>query len=475
MSSADTGPTTAAPEMSPEEKKKMRKAIFGGTLGNTLEWFDYGIYGYLTTYVAYHFFEPFTSDRSTQILFTLLGFAVSFMLRPIGGMVLGPLGDRLGRKKILVITVAVISGATTLIGLLPTAQTIGIWAPILLFTLRIVQGFSAGGEYAGAAVFMAEHAPDKKRGFYGAFLDSGTFIGTCLAALVCTGMTLLVGHDAMMDFWWRVPFLLALPVGLIALWMRRSLEEPEVFSEIAAEAKQESAVKALGTVIVSFPKQLLKLTGYVILVNVAFYLVLTYMPTYLSETLGQSSTSAGMMLVVVQAFMAVAIVFFGSLSDKIGRKPVIIGSALGFTLLSIPTVLLMGLENPVLQFLGLAVLGLLLVALTSVLSATLSALFPTQVRYSGLAFGYNVATAIFGGTAGLVVQWLIAKTGIVIMPGIYMTVAGVIGLIAGLTLLETKGESLRGTHVPGTQPVPVVTTRAEAKAGTKAGAEEGAL
>ncbi|MGO2633924.1 MAG: MFS transporter, partial [Galactobacter sp.] len=393
------------------------------------------------------------------------GFAISFMLRPIGGMVLGPLGDRLGRKKILVITVMVISGATTLIGLLPTAQTIGIWAPIFLFLLRIVQGFSAGGEYAGAAVFMAEHAPDKKRGFYGAFLDSGTFIGTCLAALVCTGLTLLVGHDAMMDFWWRVPFLIALPVGLVALWMRRSLDEPEVFSEISEEHKQESAVKALGTVIVSFPKQLLKLTGYVILVNVAFYLVLTYMPTYLSETLGQSATSAGMMLVVVQAFMAVAIVFFGALSDRIGRKPVIIASALGFTLLSIPTVLLMGMENVGLQFLGLAVLGLLLVALTSVLSATLSALFPTQVRYSGLAFGYNLATAIFGGTAGLVVQWLITKTGIVIMPGIYMTVAGIIGLIAGLTLIETKGESLRGTHIPGTQPIPLV----DAKAATKDG------
>jgi MHS family proline/betaine transporter-like MFS transporter len=371
-------------------------------------------------------------------------------------MVLGPLGDRLGRKKILVLTVVVISGATTLIGLLPTAQHIGVWAPILLFTLRIIQGFSTGGEYAGAAVFMAEHAPDKKRGFYGAFLDSGTFIGTCLAALICTGLTLLVGTDAMMDFWWRIPFLVALPVGLVALWMRRSLDEPEVFSEIAVEQKKESAVKALGTVIVSFPRQLLQLTGYVILVNVAFYLVLTYMPTYLSETLGQSETSAGMMLVVVQALMAVAIVYFGGLSDRIGRKPIIIGSALGFTVLSIPTVLLMGLDNAFFQFLGLIILGLLLVALTSVLSATLSALFPTQVRYSGLAFGYNLATAIFGGTAGLVVQWLIKATGIVIMPGIYMTVAGIIGLIAGLSLLETKGESLRGTHIPGTQPIPVI-------------------
>jgi MHS family proline/betaine transporter-like MFS transporter len=434
----------------------MRKAIFGGMLGNTLEWFDYGIYGYLTVYVGYHFFEPFTHDRSTQTLFALLGFAVSFMLRPLGGMVLGPLGDRLGRKKILVLTVVVISGATTLIGLLPTAQHIGVWAPILLFTLRIIQGFSTGGEYAGAAVFMAEHAPDKKRGFYGAFLDSGTFIGTCLAALICTGLTLLVGTDAMMDFWWRIPFLVALPVGLVALWMRRSLDEPEVFSEIAVEQKKESAVKALGTVIVSFPRQLLQLTGYVILVNVAFYLVLTYMPTYLSETLGQSETSAGMMLVVVQALMAVAIVYFGGLSDRIGRKPIIIGSALGFTVLSIPTVLLMGLDNAFFQFLGLIILGLLLVALTSVLSATLSALFPTQVRYSGLAFGYNLATAIFGGTAGLVVQWLIKATGIVIMPGIYMTVAGIIGLIAGLSLLETKGESLRGTHIPGTQPIPVI-------------------
>jgi len=193
---------------------------------------------------------------------------------------------------------------------------------------------------------------------------------------------------------------------------------------------------------------------------VAFYLVLTFMPTYLSDSLHQSETSAGMMLVVIQAGMAVVIVLCGRLSDKIGRKPMIVGSAIGFTVLSIPAVAIMDTGNAGLQFLGLAILGLLLVALTSVLSATLTALFPTHVRYSGLAFGYNVATAVFGGTAGLVVQWLIGKTGIVLMPGIYLTVAGVIGLIAGLCIKETAGQSLRGTAIPGTQEIPVVAGQA---------------
>ena len=443
-------PRTREQDMPPRERRDMRKAVAGSAMGNALEWFDYGVYGYLTLYIGYHFFEPFAADEGSQRLFALLGFAISFLMRPIGGIVLGPLGDRIGRKRVLVLTIVLISIATALIGVLPTAQQVGILAPILLFVLRIVQGFSAGGEYAGAAVFMSEHAPDNRRGFYGSFLEFGTLAGFSAAAILCTVLTFVVGEQGMIDFWWRVPFLVCLPLGAVALWMRRSLSESDTFTEVEEAGETVTPLAALGALIRSYPGQLLKLTGFVIMLNVAFYLVLTYMPTYLSDSLGQDEVSAGLMLVGIQVLMMLVIAPIGALTDRIGRRPVLIGAAIGFTLLSIPAVLLMGQGSPVLEMIGIAILGLLLVSLISNISATLPALFPTNVRYSGFALGYNIATAIFGGTAGFVVQWLIGETGITIMPGIYLAAAGAIGLIAVLFFNETAGRSLRGTLVPGT-------------------------
>ncbi|MFJ4170755.1 MFS transporter [Paenarthrobacter sp. NPDC089714] len=440
---------TRESELSPEQRRSARKAVAGSALGNALEWFDYGVYGYLTLYIGFHFFEPFSEDPTSQRLFALAGFAISFLLRPLGGIVLGSLGDKIGRKKVLLITILIISISTATIGVLPTAQDIGLLAPFLLFGLRIIQGFSAGGEYAGAAVFMSEHAPDNRRGFYGSFLEFGTLAGYCAAAILCTSLTLVVGEQGMIDFWWRVPFLICLPLGVLGLWMRRSLSEPEVFTEIKKAGKTETPVKALADLIRHYPAQVLKLTGFVIMLNVAFYLVLTYMPTYLSGSLGQDEAGAGLMLVGIQVLMMVVIVPLGALSDRIGRRPVLIGAAVGFTVLSIPAIMLMGVGNALLEGLGIGILGLLLVTLCSNISATLPALFPTNVRYTGFGFGYNVATAIFGATAGLAVQWLIQQTGITIMPGIYLAVAGLIGLVAVLTFNETAGRSLRGTQIPG--------------------------
>ncbi|MFK0003053.1 MFS transporter [Paenarthrobacter sp. NPDC090520] len=443
-------PRTRESDMSPHERRSARKAVAGSALGNALEWFDYGVYGYLTLYIGFHFFEPFSEDPTSQRLFALAGFAISFLLRPLGGMVLGSLGDRIGRKKVLLITILIISISTACIGILPTAQDVGLLAPVLLFTLRIIQGFSAGGEYAGAAVFMSEHAPDNRRGFYGSFLEFGTLAGFSAAAILCTSLTLAVGEQGMTDFWWRVPFMICLPLGALGLWMRRSLSEPEAFTELEKAGKTETPVKALMDLVRFYPGQLLKLTGFVIMLNVAFYLVLTYMPTYLSDSLGQDEAGAGLMLVGIQVLMMIIIAPLGALSDRIGRRPVLITAAVGFTVLSIPATMLMGLGNVALEALGIGILGLLLVTLTSNISATLPALFPTNVRYSGFGFGYNVATSIFGATAGLAVQWLIQQTGITIMPGIYLAVAGLIGLIAVLTFNETAGRSLRGTHIPGT-------------------------
>ncbi|WP_405218774.1 MFS transporter [Agrococcus sp. Ld7] len=432
-------------DLSPLQRKTVKKSVMGAMAGNAIEWFDYGIYGYLTVHLANQIF----GGSENSVLWALFGFAVSFLIRPIGGAVLGPLGDRIGRQKVLVFTILLISVSTACIGILPTFDMVGWLAPILLFTLRIIQGFSAGGEYAGAAVYMAEHAPDDRRGFWGSFLEFGTLLGFSMAAILVTALELIVGSDGMEAGWWRLPFLLTLPLGIVALLMRKNLHDSETFTEAQEQDTRTSAWQVLRDLITKQPKQLVKIMGITVLINTAFYLVLTYMPTYLNTSLDMDATQAGLMLVGVQLVMMVAIIPLGALTDRIGRRPVLLTAAVGFVLFSIPAVLLLETGNVVLQVLGLAIFGLFLVMLLCNISATLPALFPTTVRYAGFALGYNVATSLLGGPAGLINESLIQSTGSTLIPGIYMTIAGIIGLIAILTFNETAGRSLRGDIVPG--------------------------
>lgn len=438
-------PLTCEADLSTSQRSNVRRSVMGAMAGNAIEWFDYGIYGYLTGHLSSQIF----GGTDNAVLWTLFGFAVSFLIRPIGGAILGPLGDRIGRQKVLVFTIMIISISTACIGLLPTFDQVGWLAPIMLFGLRIIQGFSAGGEYAGAAVYMAEHAPDDRRGFWGSFLEFGTLLGFSAAAILVTVMELTLGAAAMEAGWWRLPFLLTLPLGLVALLLRAKLHESETFTEAHEEDNKSSALQTLGALVFGHPKQLLKIIGLTVLINTAFYLVLTYMPTYLSTSLEMDLTQAGLMLVGVQLVMMCVIIPLGRLTDKIGRRPMLITAATGFVVLSVPAILMLDTGIVAVQVLGLAIFGLMLVMLLCNISATMPALFPTTVRYAGFALGYNVATSLLGGPAGLVNEWLIEQTGSTLVPGVYMTIAGVIGLVAVLTFNETAGRSLRGDVVPG--------------------------
>ena len=442
----DLPPITREIDLSPDQRKDVKRSVMGAMAGNAIEWFDYGIYGYLTGYLSSQIF----GDSENSTLWVLFGFAVSFLIRPIGGAVLGPLGDRIGRQKVLVFTILMISLSTFCIGLIPTFDVIGWWAPVLLFTMRIIQGFSAGGEYAGAAVYMAEHAPDNRRGFWGSFLEFGTLLGFSGAAILVTAMQFAFGDEFMSDWGWRIPFFITLPLGLFALWMRTKLHESETFEEAQAtgEAKN-SAWKVLGDLIKRQPKQLLKIMGLVILINSAFYLVLTYMPTYLSSSLEMDATTSGLMLVGVQLVMMAVIIPIGSLSDRIGRRPLLITACVGFLVGSVPAIYLLDSGIIPLQILGLAIFGIFLVMLLANISATLPALFPTSVRYAGFALGYNIATSLLGGTAGFFNELLIEATGFIAVPGFYLMITAAIGLAAVLTFNETAGRSLRGDVVPG--------------------------
>lgn len=440
---ADSYEQLAPDPNSPEGKRLLRKAIGASAIGNATEWYDYGVYAAASVYLTQAFFP---GEFGT--VGTMLGFAISFVLRPLGGMVWGPIGDRIGRKSVLAMTILLISGATALIGLLPTHASIGFWAPVLLILLRVIQGFSTGGEYGGAATFMAEYAPDNKRGKYGSFLEFGTLAGFCGGTLFVLLLQLALS-DSQMDQWgWRIPFLLALPMGLIGLYLRSQMEDTPVFQELEQDNEiKGSAWTRFKDLLVNYRRPIITMFGLVIALNVANYTLLAYQPTYLQNTIDLSETSASIVNLIGQLVMMLLIPFFGWWSDSTGRKPMWWGSLIGLFVLALPLYWLMG-QGFAWAIVAFVILGVLYIPQLATISATFPAMFPTQVRYAGFAISYNVATAAFGGTAPLVNDAVVESTDWNLFPAVYMMGACAIGMVALVFLKETAGASLRGTEIP---------------------------
>jgi MHS family proline/betaine transporter-like MFS transporter len=442
-----TTPTDGQHEQEQVEPEVLRRAIGASAMGNTTEWFDYGIYAYAAVYIQKVFFP--SDNEGAAALYTLLVFAVSFLVRPLGGLVLGPLGDRLGRQRVLAATIIMMAAATFGVGLLPSYASIGIWAPIALVVLRMLQGFSAGGEYGGAATFMAEYAPDRRRGFLGSFLEFGTLAGFTLGASVVLLTELAVGDDAMLDWGWRIPFLVAGPLGLIGLYLRSRLEDTPVFRELEADDDvEQGAGTAFKDLVRDYRRPLLALMGLVVALNVTNYTLIAYMPTYLEQKIGLSSTSTLVLIILGQLAMMLVIPLSGRLSDRLGRKPMWWVSLGGLFVMAVPMYLLMA-QGFAWALVGFAVLGLLYVLQLSTISATFPAMFPTQVRFAGFAIAYNVSTALFGGTAPAANEKLIQLTGSDLVPAFYMMAACVVGAVALRFVPETARASIRGTGIPG--------------------------
>ncbi|MBO0804632.1 MAG: MFS transporter [Nocardiopsaceae bacterium] len=420
----------------------VRRAVAAAAIGNATEWYDYGVFsaGAITATIGTEFFPGGGANASLKS-FVLL--ALSFIVRPIGGAVLGPIGDKLGRQRVLALTLLMMSGGTCLVGLIPTFSgpySFGYGAMVLVILLRMVQGFSTGGEYGGAATFMAEYAPTKRRGFFGSFLEVGTLSGYIFGALVVLFVTLGLGANssAFTTWGWRIPFLLALPLGAIGLYLRLKLEDTPTF-KAAAETGDKAEKAPLGEVFTQHWQMLLCLIGIVMMLNVADYMLLTDMPTYLTTTLHVSDTASTLILVLVEAIMLCCLPFLGKLSDRIGRKPLMNTAAIGYIVLSYPAFWMMEQHSTVLLIIGFLIMGLLLALLLAVIASTYPAMFPTRVRYGAVAIGYNLSTSIFGGTTSLVVTWLIGLTGTAYIPAYYLILAGFIGGAALLFVPETAG------------------------------------
>lgn len=420
------------------EASTLHRAVGASALGNAVEWFDYGIYAYGLTYISAALFP---GDTQEAVLFALATFAISFLVRPLGGLFWGPLGDRIGRKAVLAMTILLMAAATFCVGLIPSYDSIGFWAPTVLIILRMLQGFSTGGEYGGAATFMAEYAPDDRRGFFGSFLELGTLAGFSAGAALMLGHSFYLGEEVMREVGWRIPFLIAGPIGLIGMYVRSQLEDTPIFLE-EMEAAERQAAPGLVTLARDHWRPLLVVGGLVIALNVVNYSLLSYMPTYLQRRIGLSSELALIVPIIGMLFMMVFLPFAGALSDRVGRRPMWRWSLVGLLVLVVPLYMLIG-TGFVGALVGFMLLGLLYLPQLATISATFPAMFPTTVRFAGFAIAYNVSTSIFGGTAPMVGSGLISLTGDVLMPAYYMMLACLIGLIALHYMPETAGRSLR--------------------------------
>jgi MFS transporter, MHS family, proline/betaine transporter len=416
-----------------------RRVVAASFIGNFVEWFDYAVYGYLAATIATVFFP--TSDRTTGLLLTFAVFAISFFVRPLGGLVWGSLGDRVGRRTALSYSILIMSAATFCIALLPTYAAVGLLSPVLLLVVRVVQGFSASGEYAGASSFLVEYAPRGRRGVYAAVVPASTAAGLLFGSLIAAGLTGLLTDPQMHSFGWRLPFLLAAPMGLVGRYIRYRLEDTPAF--LALEQDDEVARTPALEMFRVHRKALLLALGAALLNAVAFYVLLSYMPTYLSEELGFGETESFLATTVSLATYIGFIFLTGLASDRLGRRTMLLAASVMFIVFTVPAFALLDRAGFLVVVLLQVVLGAMLTLNDGTLPSFLAEIFPTKVRYSGFAVSFNVANAVFGGTAPFVATLLISSTGSHIAPAWYLVAAAAVSGLAVLMSPETSRDPLR--------------------------------
>lgn len=410
-----------------------RKAVTAAVMGNLLEWYDFAIYGYLATIVAKNFFPH--EDEKTALLSTFATFGVGFVVRPLGGILIGRLGDVRGRKAALMLTIFLMAFGTVLIGLIPTYDSIGLWAPALLVTARLLQGFAAGGEWGGSTSFIVEWAPNGRRGLYGSFqqssLAAGLLMGSGIAALFSTVLT---PQD--MEAWgWRIPFLLGGVLAPVGIYMRRSIDETPAFRKARSQTQDVRAASGLSLAGKAF--------GFTVLWTSAYYMMLTYLPTFTQQHVGLSRTEALWSNTLGLLVLVVVIPFAGALSDRVGRKPLLLTCCLAFALLShtmFQTMVSQGSLPVVMAMQG--VFALMIAAFSGPGPAAIAEIFPTHMRSTWMSAGYSLAVAIFGGFAPFIATWLIGRTGSPLSPTWYVIGAAIVSTLVIARLPETAHREL---------------------------------
>jgi MHS family proline/betaine transporter-like MFS transporter len=418
----------------------LTKTVAAGAIGNVLEWYDFGLFGFFAPAIARQMMPA--GDRITLLLETFGVFASGFLMRPLGGVLFGYIGDRLGRKRALELSVLLMAVVTTAMGMLPPYSSIGLIAPLLLTIMRLLQGLSVGGEYIGSMSFLSEHAPPRHRAFLGSWSSFSVVLGSLLGSGTAALITGLLPESQLVAWGWRLPFLSGMLIGLVGLWLRLGIEESPSFVHIqktgnlADNPITEAVRQDLRPIAITF--------GLAALIAIGFYLPFIWLPTWLSQINPRplvedrallANTIALTVLLVLTPLAALA-------SDRLGRRSMILGTALGYLFLSYPLFRMMSAGTFGSALLAGIVFSLCNSLFSGCMAATLVELFPTRTRYTGMAIGYNVGMALLGGTAPVVATGLISLTGDILAPAYYLMLAAAVTGIAGLLIRPLHGQAL---------------------------------
>ncbi len=435
--------------MSTTARAPIVKVVFASLVGTAVEWYDFFLYGSAAALVFGSLFFP-KSDPVTGTLLAFGTYALGFVARPLGGVVFGHFGDRVGRKKMLIVSLMLMGLATVAIGLLPTYATIGVGAPILLLVCRLLQGFAVGGEWGGAVLMAAEHGDDARRGFWSSWPQAGVALGNLLATGVLWLLALVQSDAAFHSWGWRIPFLISAVLVLVGLWVRLSVEESPVFQEARASLGDRPHQPLL-EVIRRYPREILLAMGMRLAENIGYYLVTVISITYLTTFAGTSADKSKILtaLLIGSTVQFFLVPLLGALSDRVGRRPLYLAGAIGIAIWSYVFFDLVGSRSEPKIILAVLV-GLILHSLMYAPQAAFFAeLFGTSVRYTGASVGYQLASILAGALAPIIALELL---GDVHHPNttavaIYMTVASVLTVLAVLAAKETARSSLRHDRV----------------------------
>lgn len=460
MSDTHAGATAPGSPESDQPHTPIAKVVAGSMLGTTVEWYDYFLYGVAAALVFPAVFFP-ESDDATGTLLSLGTFAVGFVARPVGGLVFGHYGDKIGRKKLLVLSLMMMGVSTFAIGLLPGYATIGIAAPLLLVVLRLVQGFALGGEWGGAVLIVSEHGRPEHRGFWASWPQAGAPAGQLLANGLLAVMALVQSEEAFLAWGWRIPFLLSAVLVLIGLYVRLAVEESPVFREAQARAAARAAAgekdgMPILDVLRLYPREVLTAMGARFAENVSYYIFTIVISTYVKEQFGLPSSFVLGTVLIGATVHLVTTPMWGAISDRVGRKPVYLFGAAGVGVWAFVFFFLVDTQSFALTAVAVTVGLVLHGAMYGPQAAFLSELFGTKVRYSGISIGYQLASVFAGGLAPLIAASLLVATGTGYSIAVYIAIASVVTIIAVASYSETRtrrldaDDALTGTAQPRT-------------------------
>ncbi len=409
-----------------------------GFFGNVLEWYDFTVYGFFAVVIGALFFP--NGDSTVSLIGAFSVFAAGYFMRPFGGIIFGHIGDKYGRKKALFLSILMMAIPTTLIGVLPTYQQIGWYAALLLTMLRLAQGLSVGGEFTGSISFLVENAPKGKKGYYGSWTTFGVMSGMLLGSLIAAIVTNILPYTQLYDFGWRIPFLFGSVIGVTGLYLRRNMLEDNAFKNM-----KERSRRPLGDFWGNYKLTALKMILISWGFGVSVYLILIFMPTYLHKFLSVPLESALSIHTIALIIMMVLIPFMGFMSDKIGRKMLMVMGMGGFVIFTYPLFMLFFKTTFIAIFVAMIFFIVLEAILQAALPALLAEMLPIKIRYTGLSVSYNISLALFGGTAPLIATWLIKSTGNILMPAFYLIFATFLSVI---TLIFVKKYSNKFVELP---------------------------